>query len=131
MSNFRKKNLNKWALNHVVWYTNHFSHWNTTKISSFISLVNGRMKIIDFQNSYFWNLLRPPLSQFSNFSNFLWVCWFLGKKLFNFVPPVWKLHNLYCHTVHVPKNIYVLILYSLQKGRVAQTWQQINCAICF
>ena len=28
------------------------------------------------------------------------VCWFLGKNLSNFVPPVWKLHNLYCHTVY-------------------------------
>ena len=38
-----------------------------------------------------------PLSQFSKFNNFLWVCWFLGKNLSNFVPPVWKLHNPYCH----------------------------------
>ena len=32
-----------------------------------------------------------------NFNNFLWVCWFLGKNLSNFAPPVWKLHNPYCH----------------------------------
>ena len=38
-----------------------------------------------------------PLTQFSKFNNFLWVCWFLGKNLSNFVPPVWKLHNPYCH----------------------------------
>ena len=38
-----------------------------------------------------------PLIQFSKFNNFLWVCWFLGKNLSNFVPPVWKLHNPYCH----------------------------------
>ena len=35
--------------------------------------------------------------QFSKFDNFLWVCWFLGKNLSNFISPVWKLHNLYCH----------------------------------
>ena len=40
-----------------------------------------------------------PLTQFSKFNNFLWVCWFLGKNLSNFVPPVWKLHNPYCHTL--------------------------------
>ena len=40
-----------------------------------------------------------PLTQFSKFNNFLWVCWFLGKNLSNFVPPVWKLHNTYCHNV--------------------------------
>ena len=43
----------------------------------------------------FWHL---PLTQFSKFNNFLWVCWFLGKNLSNFVFPVWKLHNPYCHT---------------------------------
>ena len=45
------------------------------------------MKIIDFKNSDFWKLLRPPLIQFSKFKNLLWVCWYLGKNLFNFVPP--------------------------------------------
>ena len=58
------------------------------------------LRIIEFQNSDFWKLLRPPLIQFSKFYNFLWGCWFLGKNLSNFVPPVWKLHNPYCHTVH-------------------------------
>ena len=37
------------------------------------------------------------LIQFSKFKNFLWVCWFLGKNLSNFIPPVWKLHKPYCH----------------------------------
>ena len=39
-----------------------------------------------------------PLTQFSKFNNFLWVCWFLGKNLSNFVPPIWKLHYPYCHS---------------------------------
>ena len=43
-----------------------------------------------------------PLTQFSKFHNFLWVCWFLGKNLSNFVPPACKLHNPYCHTFHPP-----------------------------
>ena len=29
-----------------------------------------------------------PLTQFSKLNNFLWVCWFLGKNLFDFVPPL-------------------------------------------
>ena len=33
------------------------------------------------------------------FNNFLWVCWFLGKNLSNFVPPAWKLDNPYNHNV--------------------------------
>ena len=39
-----------------------------------------------------------PLTQFSKFNNFLWVCWFLGKNLSNFVPPVWNLHKPYCNS---------------------------------
>ena len=39
-----------------------------------------------------------PLTQFSKFNHFLWVCWFLGKNLSNFVSPIWKLHNPYCHS---------------------------------
>ena len=39
-----------------------------------------------------------PLTQFSKFNNFLWVFWFLGKNLSNFVPSVWKLHNPHCHS---------------------------------
>ena len=63
-----------------------------------VFLFSEKMKIIDFSNSDFWKLLRPMLIQFSKFNNFLWVCWFLGKNLSSFVPPVWKLHYSYCHT---------------------------------
>ena len=45
----------------------------------------------------FWT---SSLTQFSKFNHFLWVCWFLGKNLSTFVPPVWKLHNPYCNTIH-------------------------------
>ena len=41
-----------------------------------------------------------PLHQFSKLNNFLWARWFQGKKFSNFVPPTWKLHYLYCHTLH-------------------------------
>jgi hypothetical protein len=61
-------------------------------------VLQNSLPISKFQNSDFWKLLRPPLTQFSKFNNFLWVYWFLGKNLSNFVPPVWKLHNPYCHT---------------------------------
>ena len=42
---------------------------------------------------------RPSLIQNSKFNDFLWVCWFLSKNLFNFVPPARKLHNPYCHNL--------------------------------
>ena len=61
-----------------------------------------------------------PLVQFSKFNNFFWVCWFLCKNLSNFVYPVWKLHNPYCHklrkllkyfeTVSIPKRDVVVRL---------------------
>ena len=56
-----------------------------------------KIKIINYKNCDFCKLLRLPV-QFSKFKNFLWVCWFLDKNLSNFIYPVWKLHNPYCHT---------------------------------
>ena len=34
----------------------------------------------------FWHFLTSPLTQFSKFNYFIWVRWFLGKNLSNFVP---------------------------------------------
>ena len=48
----------------------------------------------------FWHFLKPP--HYTNSQNSIivcgmWVCWFLGKNLSNFVPPTWKLDNPYYH----------------------------------
>ena len=43
---------------------------------------------------YFWQLKTQN-------NNFLLVCWFLCKNLPNFVPPAWKLHNLYWHSMYI------------------------------
>ena len=43
------------------------------------------------------------LHQFSKFNNFLWVCWFLGKNLSNFVSLSWKINNWHYHIVE-PQN---------------------------
>ena len=63
------------------------------------------MRIFDIENwlwkSNFGTFWHPPLHQFSKFNNFLWVGWFLGKKLSNFVPPAWKLDNLYYNIIHL------------------------------
>ena len=69
----------------------HFSYWHFLITSIFKSL-NFLKWCPIFDTS--------PLTQFSKFNNFLWVCWFLGKSLSNFVPPAWKLHNPYCHSWH-------------------------------
>ena len=45
------------------------------------------------------NFDTSSLTQFSKFNHFLWVCWFIGKNLSNFLPPIWKLHNPNCHNV--------------------------------
>ena len=52
---------------------------------------------IDFESQNLALFDTSPLHQFSNFNNFLWVCWFLGENLSNFVPPTWKFDNPYCH----------------------------------
>ena len=51
----------------------------------------------DIEN-WLWKSHFGTLIQNSKFNNFLLVCWFLGKNLSNFVSPIWKLHNPYCHT---------------------------------
>ena len=43
----------------------------------------------------FWQLAITP-----KFNNFLWVRWFLGKNISNFVPTVWKLHDPCCHNMY-------------------------------
>ena len=67
---------------------------------------------------WFLKTSEAPLIQFLKFNNFLWVCWFLGKNLSNFVPPVWKLHNPYCHTVHRCTSR----LLQMQKTITEETW---------
>ena len=58
-----------------------------------------RMKNNWLLKLWFLKTSEAPLIQFSKLDNFLYVCWFLGKNLSNFVPPVWKLHNPYCHSL--------------------------------
>ena len=65
-------------------------------------------------NFIFWNDVQflTPLhnNPILKFNDFLWVCWFLGKNLSYFVPPVWKLHNPYCHNLHA--SIWFLIKFT-------------------
>ena len=42
----------------------------------------------------FWHL---PFTPIFKLNNILWVCWFFGKNLSNFVYPFLKLDNPYCH----------------------------------
>ena len=50
------------------------------KIPMIFNLENWHRK------SNFGTFWHHPLHQFSKFNYFLWVCWFLGKNLSNFVP---------------------------------------------
>ena len=52
-----------------------------------------------------------PLIQNSKFNNFFWVSWFLGKNLSNFVSPVWKLHNPYCHNWRIRSTVVCETIY--------------------
>ena len=49
----------------------------------------------------FRQLAIKPILKIQQFP--LSTCWFLGKNLSNFVPPVWKLHNPYCHNMYLSK----------------------------
>ena len=50
---------------------------------------------IDFESQILALFDTSSKEHFSKFNNFLWVCWFLGKYISNFVPLPWKLYNLY------------------------------------
>ena len=63
---------------------------------------------IDFESQNLALFDTSPLTQFSKFNNFLWVCWFLGKNLSNFVYPAWKLDNPYCHNVHFCRGPWLI-----------------------
>ena len=62
----------------------------------------------------FWHFFNPP--HYTNFqSSIIKFGWFLGKNLFGFVPPAWKLDNPYCYNdrpkvfkTHTKKDCYIL-----------------------
>ena len=72
-----------------------------------ISCLETWVPKIDFENHILALFDSSPLIQNSKFNKFLWVCWFLGKNLSNFVSPIWKLHNPYCNNQGYPnKHFY-------------------------
>ena len=93
-----------------------------------------------------WKLLRAPLIQFSKLNNVLGVCWFLGKNLSNFIYPIWKLHNPYCHSsyanigisylgnftymkVILTKKLTFSLLFTIQSSsllKFLELWKQCN-----
>ena len=87
-------------IENILWKSNFDTFWQLA-----ISMLILRQKYFWFCNPCLKTLIfasywGSPLVQFSKFKNFLWVCWFWGKNLSNFVYPVWKLHNPYCHNIH-------------------------------
>ena len=66
-------------------FLNFFQLKNTSLRSHFLIFDTLLVKWCPFFDSL-------PLHQFSKFNNFLWICWFLGKK---FVLSAWKLNNPY------------------------------------
>ena len=89
-SNWQKQDF---SINYVLPTVWHYGLWS-------FQAGGTKLEIFLPKNQHtFWHFLTPcHLPKFSKFNNFLWVCWFLGKNIFNFVPPAWKLHNPYCHT---------------------------------
>ena len=79
----------------------HFRATNEHYGFSFSSFIHEKLKWSTLKPLIFESYWGSSLVQFSKFNNFLWVCWFLCKNLSNFVYPVWKLQNLYCHNVQM------------------------------
>ena len=50
------------------------------------------------------------------------ICWFLYKNLSNFVSPVWKLHNPYCHRLQLKYIISTAWLRIWCPNRSLQLW---------
>ena len=72
-----------------------------------LGIKNWKNEIINFTTSDFCKLLRLPISPILQIQNFLWVCWFFCKNLSNFVYPVCKLLNPYCHNFHISYHTYI------------------------
>ena len=72
-------------------------------LNSYSSMIKKSKKIpiiFDIEN-WLWKLFdTSPLHQFAKFNNYIWVCWFFVKNLFNFVYLTWKLHNHYISSLH-------------------------------
>ena len=73
--------------------------WELRKIQIIFDIVN-----------WLWKSNFGTFWQFSKFNNFRWVRWFLGNFFSNFVPPAWKLNNLYCHNRHLDKVHFSCLL---------------------
>ena len=69
----------------------------------------GRLKYSTLQSLIFASYWGSPVVQFSKFNKFLWVCWFLGKHLADFVYSDLKLHNLYCHNTGSVKKLHTVL----------------------
>ena len=65
----------------------------------------------------------PNFNPILKFKNFLWACWFLGKTLSKFVPPIWKLHNPSCHNDQV---LYLLTYLWVFNGLHSTTYESIK-----
>ena len=72
---------------------------------------------IDFEIHILALFDTSPLHQFSKFNNFLWVCWFLGKNLSNFVSPAWQLDNPYYHSTQTFVFSSATKFYSFRWGK--------------
>ena len=74
-----------------------FENWVNGEVSKSAKSPNLLTFKVNFLASIFKSLYlikwcsifdTSPSTQFSKFNSFLWVCWFLGKNLSNFVSPV-------------------------------------------
>ena len=85
------------------------------------------MSKIDFESWILALFNTSPLHQFLKFNNFIWVCWFLGKKYFQFCFPPRQLDNPYCHTC----SYHLLFLGKQRTPRTFTSFNDLNYNLHF
>ena len=71
----------------------------------------------------FWQLTATPILKIQYFL----VCWFFGKNLTHFVPPAWKLDNLYNHieyrcTAYFSLTTNLFVFLTIYTSRTVSFW---------
>ena len=70
-----------------------------------------------------------PLTQFSKFNSFLWVCLFLGKNLSDFVPPPFENPKTPIAIIGMQSELFQKSLsqvYIVEKSVYLQHWKNVN-----
>ena len=89
----------QFSMSKITWIFLNFFHWRIPiqeHIFCYCHFLINHFWFFLLQNDALF-LIARHWSKTQNSIISFGVCWFLCKTLSNFVPPDWKLYNLYCH----------------------------------